>query len=115
MFVVERDEAILDIVTTILEDQGYSVIKSRSEKGVIERIISEKPDIILLDIIKLTTEGTDLCNTIKKTKSIKNIPVIVLSTHPAIKSSKIECADDVISKPFDIIEIVRTVEGQLAI
>lgn len=115
VLVVERDEAILDIVTRILEDQGYQVSQSRSENGMVQRIISEKPDVILLDIIKLTPEGTELCDVIKRTEGIKHIPVIVLSTHPSLAHSKIDCADDIISKPFDIAEILKTVENQLSV
>ncbi|MGV3508173.1 MAG: response regulator [Sphingobacteriaceae bacterium] len=115
ILVVERDEDILNVVTTILEGEGYLVSQSRTELGIVERVTKEKPDAIILDIVKPTPEGTTLCNAIKNTKSIKHIPVIVLSTHPNIKSSKIDCADDVISKPFDIVEIIKTVENHLLV
>jgi response regulator RpfG family c-di-GMP phosphodiesterase len=83
--------------------------------GIIDRLLKEKPDAVILDIIKPTPEGTALCNAIKKTKLISHIPVIVLSTHPNIKSTKIACADEIISKPFDIIEMIKTVENHLLV
>lgn len=115
ILVVERDEYILNVVTTILEDEGYCVIQSRTQLGIVDRVTEEKPDAIILDIVKPTIEGTALCNAIKKTKSIKHIPVIVFSTHPSIKSSNIDCADEVISKPFDIFEMIKTVESHLLV
>ena len=113
ILVVERDKDILDLITTILEGKGFIVSQSRTETAIVDRVIKEKPDAIILDIIKPTPEGTALCDDIKKTKSIKHIPVIVLSTYPNIKSSKVECADEIISKPFDIDELIDEIEKQV--
>lgn len=115
IFVVENDEDILNVVTAILEDHGYVVVSSRTEQGVVERLIEEKPDAVILDIIKPTLQGTALCDAIKKTESIKGLPIIVLSTYPNIKSYNVDCADSIISKPFDISEVVRTVESYLLV
>ncbi len=72
------------------------------------------PDLILLDVIHVTPEGTDLCRKLKALDSIKHIPVIVLSTHnKAIQTKKI-CADEVIPKPFDIDILLQVVENHLA-
>ncbi|WP_276348113.1 response regulator [Daejeonella sp. JGW-45] len=114
ILVVERDEDILYIIRHLLEEQGYAVGVSITEEGIVDRVIKEKPDIILLDIIKPTAEGTALCNALKRVPSIKHIPVIVLSTYPQIQTVKIECADDIIDKPFDISEIINVIEDHLA-
>lgn len=113
ILVVEKDEDILNVVTTILEDEGYLVSQSRTELGVVDRVVKELPDAIILDIIKLTLEGTALCKALKRTKSIRHIPIIVLSTHPNIKLESLACATEVISKPFDISEVIETVRSHL--
>ncbi|MEJ7692926.1 response regulator [Daejeonella sp.] len=101
------------VVTSILEGEGYKVIQSRTEFGMVEKAIQEKPDAIILDVIRTTPEGTALCNAIKETKSIMHIPVIVFSTHPNIKAAKMDCADEIVSKPFDVFEMIKLVENSI--
>ena len=113
VLVVERDEDILFVIRHILEDQGFEVGVSRTEEGIVQRVIAEMPDIVLLDIIKPTEAGKALCNALKLVDSIKHIPVIVLSTYPQIQKENIECANEVVDKPFDASEIVNIINEHL--
>lgn len=115
LIIVERDEDILHIISIIFEERGYTVRAYRTEEGILPKIHDEQPDAVLLDIIRPTIEGTTLCRAIKETETTKHIPVIVLSTHLKIEQVREVCADDVLSKPFDIDELVNTVERQLAL
>lgn len=115
ILVVERDEDILYIIRHILEDQGFEVGISRTEEGIVERVIAEMPDMVLLDIIKPSEEGKALCNALRLIHSIKHIPVIVLSTYPQIQKEKIECADKIIDKPFEVSEIVKVINEHLLV
>ena len=115
ILVVENDKDILNIISYILEDEGYEVESLRSVKGLIEKIYSYKPDAILLDIIVPGVEDSEICQVIKKTKNINHIPLVVLTTHPVVTASIKEiCADEVISKPFDINNLVQIISNQLA-
>lgn len=107
VLIVEKDKDILQIISHILSSEGYEVSTSQTERGVLERIEKEKPEVVLLDIVKPTLEGTELCRALK---SFENISVIVLSTHMNIESFLNVCADDIISKPFDISELIDTIE-----
>ena len=113
ILVVERDKDILEIVTYILKDKGYDVLASQSEEGILHQILTFNPDAILLDIIQPSDQGTELCRQIKAADKIKHIPVIVLSTHTNAASMKEVCADDILSKPFDISELVDILKKQL--
>lgn len=115
LMIVERDEDILHIISIIFEERGYTIRAYRTEEGILSKIHDEQPDAVLLDIIRPTIEGTALCRAIKETETTKHIPVIVLSTHLKIEQVREVCADDVLSKPFDIDELVNTVERQLAL
>jgi len=110
ILVIENDPDIQEIVCIILRDQGFAVEFLEFEKGALQRILDLKPVVIILDIIQVTREGTELCRLIKKTKEIMHIPIIVLSTHPKANTIKDICADEVVSKPFDIDELIVAVE-----
>lgn len=113
ILVIENDESVLEVITIILAGQGFKVIALKSEIGALQTIIDVKPAAIILDIIAVTEAGTRLCRLIRETKLIKDIPVIVLSTHPRASQVKDICADDVVLKPFDIDELVAAVDRQL--
>lgn len=113
VLVIERDEDILHVIEKILSDQNFEVIASRIEVDMIDKIIQIKPHAILLDIISPTVAGTKLCKEIKASPRIKHIPVIVLSTHFDVNSFRKDCADTVISKPFDMDDLIETVKKQI--
>ena len=114
ILVVENDRDIREIISHVLDDEGYEAILCLAESAVIDIIRLSMPDAILLDIIRPTEQGTELCRALKEVETIRHIPVIVLSTHPKIASVKEVCADEVIAKPFDIDTLLEVVKEQLA-
>ncbi|MDB5012164.1 MAG: hypothetical protein JWQ25_366, partial [Daejeonella sp.] len=73
------------------------------------------PQVILFDIIVPGVEDSDICRLIKITEKTKHVPVIVLSTNPKVTATiKDVCADEVISKPFDMEELLEVIENQIA-
>jgi DNA-binding response OmpR family regulator len=113
ILVIESDEDICQIISHILSEEGYDTILCKSEVGIFDIIHTNMPDIILLDVIKLTEQGTELCRAIKATETTMHIPVIVLSTHVKIEDVRQICADEVIKKPFDISLLIHLVNQQL--
>jgi DNA-binding response OmpR family regulator len=115
IIVVENDVAILEIVTTLLTDEGYDVMPLNNEDTIFEEIEQFEPHIILLDIIRPTEKGTLICRTLKADDKTKHIPVIVLSTYSQMAETiKKVCADEVVPKPFDICELLDAIESQLS-
>jgi DNA-binding response OmpR family regulator len=115
ILVFERDAAILEIVAYVLIDEGYHVKALDSSSSIFEAVVEYMPDAILLDVIRPTEEGAEVCQMLKKHPKTKHIPVIVYSTHPKVLATiKQVCADEVLPKPFDISVLVDTVETQLA-
>lgn len=113
ILVVENNKDILDLISLVLDEAGYEVNLYQSETNIFEKIIIFQPDAILLDIVKPTTEGTELCRQIKAAEGTSHIPVIVLSTHTQIHKVKDVCADEVLEKPFDIDGLIEILNEQL--
>lgn len=113
ILVVENNKDILELISYVLDDAGYEVNSSISERNIFDQILAFQPDAILLDIVKPTLEGTELCRQIKEAEGTSNIPVIVLSTHPQIQKVKDVCADEVVEKPFDINGLLEVLKDQL--
>jgi len=111
--IIEKDRDILEVVSYILIDAGYSVSPFGTEQVTLEHIIREKPNLILLDVINISEEGTALCKAIKNNPKLGNIPIVALSTHLKPQLIKETCADEVMKKPFDIDELLQIVEDHI--
>lgn len=113
--VVENDSSILNILTYILENEGYEYKSLGSVDGVIDLVQQYKPHAILLDICVPGIIGTETCKKIKNIEGLRDIPLIVLTTQPIITATITEiCADEVIDKPFDIEDLIRVVQKQVS-
>lgn len=113
ILVVENNKDILELINLVLAEAGYEVDAYKSEGDIFEKITAFEPDAILLDIVRPTVEGTELCRQIKEAEGTTHIPVIVLSTHPHIAKVKEICADEIVNKPFDIDGLLETLKEQL--
>lgn len=113
ILVVENDKDIREILTVILEEEGYETKIYSSYSKIFERIQAFEPDAILLDVIRPTEEGAKVCKEIKEAESIRHIPVIVLSTHSQPEVIEDICADKVVPKPFDIDFLLKAIDERL--
>jgi len=113
ILVVENNKDILELISFVLDQAGYEFSLFTSETGIFDHIAEFQPDVILLDIIKPTIYGSELCKQIKDTYSTHHIPVIVLSTHPHIQKVKDVCADEIVEKPFDIDGLLDAISASL--
>jgi DNA-binding response OmpR family regulator len=113
ILVVEDDADINNLLCKILINQGYNVRGSYS--GSEAKMCMEQFDfhLVILDLMLPGIIGEEL---IAQIRAVKTMPIIVISAKPGI-GTKIEVlrlgADDFISKPFDVNEVVARVEAQL--
>ncbi len=110
ILVADDDTAILDVLTLMLEDAGYEVT-STVDGQTVRKVLSELPDLILLDIWMSGTDGRDICKQLKSIKKTKHIPIIMISANKDTrKIAKEAGADDFIAKPFGMKELLAKVE-----
>jgi DNA-binding response OmpR family regulator len=113
ILVADDDPAILDATSMILEDEGYNVLTSSNGNTVMD---SKKnlPDLLLLDIWMSGKDGREICRQIKSTEQTKHIPVIMISANrDTEKIAKEVGAEDFITKPFDIDELLMKVDRHI--
>jgi DNA-binding response OmpR family regulator len=113
ILVIENDLNILELINIVLEDAGYKTLTFQNQNNLFRHVVDFQPDAVILDIIKPTPEGTELCEQIKAAETTSHIPVIVLSTHPRIEKVKEICADEVVHKPFNIDGLLEVLQDQL--
>ncbi|MCS7299291.1 MAG: response regulator transcription factor [Spirochaetia bacterium] len=116
ILMVEDDVDIINLSKGYLEKEGFSVSVAMSVKFGIEKIKVEKPDIILLDLMLGDGDGSEVIKWLKRNEDYSNVPVIILTA----KSSEVDKvlllelgADDYITKPFSIRELVARIRTVL--
>ena len=113
ILMVEDEESILEAVRYSLDRDGYEVITAQDGLTGLSLYLSESPDLIILDIMLPNLDGIEICREIRKTSST---PIIMLTA----KGEEIDRivgfeigADDYITKPFSIRELILRIKGLL--
>ena len=111
ILVLDDDPDIGTMIKMMLEYKGYSVTVSDRAEQANEILKTDAVDLIIMDMLLSGVNGTDLCSEFKKNSSIAHIPVIMISAHPNAKEICLQAgADEFISKPFDMQDILSKIE-----
>lgn len=108
ILVVDDDEDIREIITYVLESEGYQVFGLDNGRSVVNTVHQLKPDIVLLDVQLGDRDGRNICRELKEEQATQAIPVIIISANhgwPSLREKKCN-ADDFLAKPFDLSELV---------
>ena len=116
ILVIEDEEAQRLILQHNLEEAGYEVICAENGEIGWELIEDYRPDLIVLDWMMPKLSGIELCRQVKSSAKTKNTPIIMLSARSEevdrIRGLEIG-ADDYVSKPYSIKELLARIKGQL--
>ena len=116
ILIVEDNQENIDLLYYFLSPQGYELASVMDGQEAIKAVESEKPDLILLDIMLPKLDGFAVCERLKKNNDTKSIPIIMLTAlkdlKDKIKSLEVG-ADDFISKPFENVELLARVKSLL--
>lgn len=114
ILVVEDEKPILRGLVDNLKEEGFDVIGENNGKSGLDTALKEDVDLILLDLMLPGMNGLEICKEIKKKKIA--VPVIMLTakSKEADKILGLELgADDYITKPFSINEVVARIKAVL--
>ena len=113
ILMVEDDNEIRELLCTFLTDNGYKMDTAVNGMDGLKKSIGSEYDLILLDIMLPYKSGDQV---LKELRKKSNVPVIVLSAKDMVQT-KIDVirigADDYITKPFDLGEVLVRIEALL--
>lgn len=116
IYYVEDDANIRELVIYALKASGFNVIGFEDAKSFYKGIKSIIPDMILLDVMLPDEDGVTILRKLKKDDSYKMIPIIMLTAKTTEYDKVIgldQGADDYISKPFGVMELVSRIKAVL--
>ncbi len=114
IMLVDDDPGIILTTKIMLEREGYEVVVARSGRECLDTIITEGPDLVLLDIMMRKINGWEVGRRIKDGKKTSHIPVVMFTVRTSEDSKKksfqYSRADAQIDKPFTRGELLETIE-----
>lgn len=116
IYIVEDDKNISEIESFSLKNAGHQTVEFADGKSFARGLIEKKPDLILLDIMLPDEDGLSILKKLRDHHETKKIPVIMVTA----KSTEIDKvkgldngADDYMTKPFGVMELVSRVKALL--
>lgn len=113
VLVIEDDKTINSLLCSIITKSGYSADSAENGLDGLDKALSGDYNIILMDLMLPLKTGEEV---LKELRSVKNTPVIIISAKLEVHS-RIELfqigADDYITKPFDIDEVMLRIQAVL--
>jgi DNA-binding response OmpR family regulator len=116
ILIIDDDLDVLKLLQKPFGKQGYTVVTAQNGQEGFEKAMNHLPDVILSDILMPGMSGYELCKALKHHPSTSAIPVILLTalgdTNSTVKGFEAG-ADEYISKPFEVREVLERVERVL--
>lgn len=116
IYIVEDDRNIREIEAIALKNSGYTVEEFESAADFYRAMEKKKPDLLLLDIMLPDADGLTIVETLRQSKGGKELPIILV-TAKTTELDKVRGldigADDYLSKPFGIMELISRVKALL--
>jgi DNA-binding response OmpR family regulator len=104
ILIVEDERDVVDIVTIRLEAAGYECISAHDGQEGLEKVKSEEPDLVILDLMLPKIDGYKVCRLLKSDEKYRHIPIILFTAQAQkrdIDAGKKSGADAYIVKPFE--------------
>ena len=114
ILIAEDDRAVRDAVERALAFEGYEVIAARDGSEALQRVLNDKPDLVVLDVMMPIVDGFETCRRLRA--SGNQVPILMLTARTEV-SDRVEGldagADDYLAKPFALEELLARVRALL--
>jgi two-component system cell cycle response regulator DivK len=116
ILVVDDNNDSRELVVKVLKNQGYEMIEAIDGEDALEKAVSEKPDLILMDISIPKINGYEVTKRLKSIEEVKKIPVVALTAH-AMRGDRVKAleagCEGYISKPINVRELPAQIKSYL--
>ena len=111
VLVVDDDPDILEAICDILDAEGYRVARARHGGEALERVVEERPSIILLDLMMPVMDGIAFASELRARGLADGVPIVVISADGNPQRAAAVGATGYLAKPFDIEALLAQVAG----
>ena len=116
VMVVDDADSAVKMMSTVLKSAGHTVVAYPDGEQLEEKIATERPDVVLLDIILPKRNGYDILRALKKDERTRRTPVVVVTSKNQ-QSDRVwglrQGADEYLAKPFTAASLLARVRAVL--
>lgn len=109
ILIVDDDTRVVELLQITLGGRGYKTISAHDGNTALEKILRERPDLVVLDVRLPRKSGMEILDTVRRNPATRNLPVILISgdtaTESRLQGLKLG-ADDYLAKPFSPRELI---------
>lgn len=119
ILIVEDDKFLRELIVKKLVKENFAAVEADDGEEGFKKIIAEKPDLVLLDLILPGIDGFEFLGKVRENQDLKNIPVIVLSNlgqrEDVEKCMTLGAVDYLVKAHFTPVEIIEKIKTVLKI
>lgn len=118
ILIVDDNAQNLELLEAYLEElPGARVLTATSGQDALAKVASDKPDLLLLDIMMPKMSGFEVCKKIKADPATKDLPIILVTALHEMGDQERGAemgADDFLTKPVNRVDLIARIQAQLA-
>ncbi len=117
ILLADDEEDVKTIVEVFLQSKGFDVVTAFDGLSALDLVRTERPDLILLDVMMPVVNGFEVCTRLKSDPATRDIPIIMLSAMGQAESvdrGLAAGAADYMVKPFDPVQLLEMIQRHLA-
>ncbi len=114
VLVVDDHAETIRVISDVLAKEGFSVSSARNGEECLQKVESERPDVIIMDVMMPVMDGLKALRTLRENPETKTLPVIVLTVRDQqgdVLAGWMAGADLYINKPCRIKELISAIKG----
>ncbi len=116
ILLVDDSNTVLLMERMLLANEGFELLTASIGREAVQKAASEKPDLILMDVVMPDLNGFDACKQIRAKPDTKHIPVIMVTTRSEATNVQIgfeSGCSDYVTKPINGVELITKIKNHL--
>jgi DNA-binding response OmpR family regulator len=110
LMIVDDDHTMVSLLQTLLELDGFEVLPTTKSDGLVDKVMRERPDLVLMDVYLSDQDGIELLRALRATPEVAKTPIIMSSGMDVSDQCLEAGADGFMLKPYsppDLIDMIR--------
>lgn len=116
ILLVDDQNTVLMMEKMMLKGSGYQIVTARNGVEAVEKALSERPDLILLDVMMPQMDGIEVCRTLRARPETRSLPIILCTTRGEpvnVRAGYDAGCTDYVTKPFNAVDLLSKLQGYL--
>jgi DNA-binding response OmpR family regulator len=116
ILLVDDSNTVLLMEKMLLAHEGYSLVTATNGQEAVQKAVSEKPDLILLDVVMPDFNGFEACKRIRSRQETRGIPIIMVTTRSEATNVQIgfeSGCNDYVTKPINGVELITKIKNHI--